>query len=264
MVQSENLKQMIHSTAVIHANARIGAGCVIGPYCLIGENVTLGDHCQLHSHVVIDGHTTLGAGNEIFPFASIGLKTQDLKWKGGLTRTQIGSHNTFREYVTIHSATGDGEATTVGSHNHILAYCHIAHNVTLGDYIIMSNVATLAGHIVVEDRAVIGGLAAVHQFCRIGTMSIIGGCSKVVQDVPPYMLADGNPARTRTINKVGLERNGVSEEAQIALKQSYKILFREGLTIPNALAKIESTLPPLPELRRLAEFVRASERGISK
>jgi UDP-N-acetylglucosamine acyltransferase len=128
----------------------------------------------------------------------------------------------------------------------------------------MSNVATLAGHIVVEDRAVIGGLAAVHQFCRIGTMSIIGGCSKVVQDVPPYMLADGNPARARTINKVGLERNGVSEEAQAALKHAYKILFREGLTIPNALAKIETSLPPLPELRRLAEFVRASERGISK
>jgi len=255
---------MIHSSAVIHAKARIGAGCVIGPYCVIGEHVTLGDDCQLHSHVVLDGHTTLGASNEIFPFASIGLKTQDLKWKGGLTRTQIGSHNTFREYVTIHSATGDGEVTTVGSHNHILAYCHIAHNVTLGDYVIMSNVATLAGHIVVEDRAVIGGLAAVHQFCRIGAMSIIGGCSKVVQDVPPYMLADGNPAEVRTINKVGLERNGVSEEAQAALKHAYKILFREGLTIPNALAKIESTLPPLPELRRLADFVRASERGISK
>jgi UDP-N-acetylglucosamine acyltransferase len=255
---------MIHSSAVIHKNAQIGAGCVIGPYCVIGENVTLGDNCNLHSHVVIDGHTTLGASNEIFPFASIGLKTQDLKWKGGVTRTQIGSHNTFREYVTIHSATGDGETTTVGSHNHILAYCHIAHNVTLGDHIIMSNVATLAGHIVVEDRAVIGGLAAVHQFCRIGTMSIIGGCSKVVQDVPPYMLADGNPARARTINKVGLERNGVSEESQSALKHAYKILFRDGLTIPNALAKIESDLPPLPELRHLTEFVRASERGISK
>ena len=256
--------EMIHPTAVIHAKAQIGAGCVIGPFCVIGENVALGDHCHLHSHVVLDGHTTLGEGNEIFPFASIGLKTQDLKWKGGVTRTIIGSHNTFREYVTIHSATGDGEATTVGSHNHILAYCHIAHNVTLGDYIIMSNVATLGGHIVVEDRAVIGGLAAVHQFCRIGTMAIIGGCSKVVQDVPPYMLADGNPARARTINKVGLERNGVSEEAQAALKHAYKILFREGLTIPNALAKIESDLPPLPELRRLADFVRASERGISK
>jgi UDP-N-acetylglucosamine acyltransferase len=255
---------MIHPTAVIHKKAQIGEDCLIGPYCVIGENVSLGDHCQLHSHVVIDGHTALGEGNEIFPFASIGLKTQDLKWKGGTTRTQIGSHNTFREYVTIHSATGDGEVTTVGSHNHILAYCHIAHNVALGDYVIMSNVATLAGHIVVEDRAVIGGLAAVHQFCRIGTMSIIGGCSKVVQDVPPYMMADGNPARTRTINKVGLERNGVSTEAQAALKHAYKILFREGLTIPNALLKIESDLPLQPELRHLANFVRASERGISK
>jgi UDP-N-acetylglucosamine acyltransferase len=255
---------MIAPTAVIHPKAQIGAGCVIGPYCVIGENVALGAGCRLHSHVVIDGYTTLGENNEIFPFASIGLKTQDLKWKGGITRTQIGSDNTFREYVTIHSATGDGEVTTVGSHNHILAYCHIAHNVTLGNHIIMSNVATLAGHIQVEDRAVIGGLAAVHQFCRVGTMAIIGGCSKVVQDVPPYMLADGNPAKTRTINKVGLDRNGVAEEAQTALKQAYKILFREGLTIPNALSRIETELPPLPEVRHLVAFARGSERGLSK
>jgi UDP-N-acetylglucosamine acyltransferase len=255
---------MIAPTAVIHPNAQIAAGCIVGPYCVIGENVVLGAGCRLHSHVVIDGHTTLGNDNEIFPFASIGLKTQDLKWKGGVTRTQIGSNNTFREYVTIHSATGDGEVTTVGSHNHILAYCHIAHNVTLGNRVIMSNVATLAGHITVEDGAVIGGLAAVHQFCRVGTMAIIGGCSKVVQDVPPYMLADGNPARTRTINKVGLERHGVSEEAQTALKQAYKILFREGLTIPNALSRIEQDLPQLPEVKHLVAFARASERGLSK
>jgi UDP-N-acetylglucosamine acyltransferase len=252
------------SDSVIHPMAQIGEGCVIGPFCVIGENVALGKNCRLHSHVVIDGHTVLGEGNEIFPFASIGLKTQDLKWKGGVTQTKIGDHNTFREYVTIHSATGDGEATTVGSHNHLLAYCHVAHNVTLGNHIIMSNVATLAGHIIVEDYAVIGGLAAVHQFCRIGAMSIIGGCSKVVQDVPPYMLADGNPAKTRTVNKVGLERNGVSEEAQSALKQCYRILFREGLTIPNALARIEAELPALTEVRHLVEFIRASERGISK
>src|ERR1039458_2975345 len=251
-------------TSVIHPKAQIGSGCVIGPYCVIGQHVVLGNHCRLHSHVVIDGHTVLGEGNEVFPFACIGLQTQDLKWKGGMTRTQIGDHNTFREYVTIHSATGDGEVTMVGSHNHILAYAHIAHNVTLGNPIIMSNVATLAGHIRVEDHAVIGGLAAVHQFCRIGTMSIIGGCSKVVQDVPPYMLADGNPAKTRTVNKVGLERNGVSEEEQAALKHCYKILFREGLTIPNALARIEAELPALPEVRHLVEFIRASERGISK
>lgn len=254
----------IAPTAVIHPDAKIGSGCTIGPYCVIGANVVLGKNCKLHSHIVIDGHTTLGDNNEIFPFACIGLKTQDLKWKGGVTRTVIGNNNTFREYVTINSATADGEVTTVGNDNHILAYCHIAHNVTVGDHIVMSNVATLAGHIVVEDHAVIGGLAAVHQFCRIGKMAIIGGCSKVVQDVPPYMLADGNPAETKTINKVGLERNGISEETQACLKQAYKILFRDKLTISNALAKIEGDLPPLPELKHLVEFVRKSERGISK
>jgi len=255
---------MIHATAVIHPRAEIGADCVIGPYCVIGGHVALGNGCRLHSHVVIDGHTRLGQANEIFPFASIGLKTQDLKWKGGTTRTLIGDHNTFREYVTIHSATGDGETTVIGSRNNLLAYSHVAHNVIMGDRVIMSNVATLAGHVIVEDCAIVGGLAAVHQFCRIGRMSIVGGCSKVVQDVPPYMLADGNPAETRTINKVGMERNGVCEEAQATLRQAYKILFREGLTIPNAIARIESELPPSPELAHLLKFVKTSERGISK
>lgn len=255
---------MIHPTAVIHSGAKFGANCQIGPYCVVGENVILGDNCKLHSHVVVDGHTSLGSGNEIFPFASIGLKTQDLKWKGGLTRTEIGDNNTFREYVTIHSATGDGEITRVGSNNHILAYCHIAHNVTLGNHIIMSNVATLAGHVTVEDHVVIGGLGGVHQFCRVGKMAIIGGCSKVVQDVPPFMMADGNPAETRTVNKVGMERNGISVEAQAAMKQAYKILFREGLTIPNALSRVEQELPTSPELLHLIQFVRRSERGISK
>jgi UDP-N-acetylglucosamine acyltransferase len=255
---------MIDATSVIHPKARMGVGCVVGPYCVIGEHVELGDGCHLHAHVVIDGHTTLGRENEVFPFACIGLKSQDLKWKGGLTRTQIGEQNTFREYVTIHSATGDGETTCVGSHNHILANCHLAHNVVLGSHIIMSNVATLAGHVIVEDHAVIGGLAAIHQFCRIGRMSIIGGCSKVVQDVPPFMMADGNPAKTRTFNKIGLERNGVPDETQAALKQAYKILFREGLALPNALGRIESELPPTPEVRHLIEFARSSERGLSK
>src|ERR1041384_5452002 len=255
---------MIHPTAIIHPKAQVPSTCHVGPYCVICEHVKQGDNCQVHSHLVIVGHTTLGRGNDISPFASIGRKTQDLKWKGGTTRTQIGDNNTFREYVTILSATSDGETTVVGSRNHILAYCHVAHNVVLGNNVIMSNVATLAGHVIVEDHAVIGGLAAIHQFCRIGAYSIIGGCSKVVQDVPPYMLADGNPAVTRTINKVGLDRGKISEEAQTALKQAYKILFREKLTIPNALAKIESDLPQLPEIKHLVEFIRKSERGISK
>jgi UDP-N-acetylglucosamine acyltransferase len=254
----------VHPTAVVHPGAQIGEGCIIGPYCIIGEHVSLGANCKLHSHIVIDGHTRLGQGNEIFPFDSIGLKTQDLKWKGGITRTEIGDFNTFREYVTIHSATSDGETTVVGNHNHILAYCHLAHNVVLGNRVIMSNVATLAGHVTVEDHAVVGGLAAVHQFCRIGKMAIVGGCSKVVQDVPPFMMADGNPAQTRTINKVGLERNGVSEEAQGALKSAYKIIFREGLTVSNALQKIESELPAVEEIQHLLKFARSSERGLSK
>jgi UDP-N-acetylglucosamine acyltransferase len=255
---------VIHPTAVVHPKAELGIGCQVGPYCVVGEHVAIGANCLLHSHIVIDGHTTLGKDNQIFPFASIGLQTQDLKWKGGLTRTEIGDNNTFREYVTIHSATGDGEVTKVGSNNHILAYSHIAHNVILGSGVIMSNVATLAGHVIVEDFAVVGGLAAIHQFCRIGKMSIVGGCSKVVQDVPPFMLADGNPAETRTVNKVGMERNGISEPAQSALRQAFKILFREGLTIPNALARIEQDLPSLPEMEHLIQFVRQSERGISK
>ncbi|HTD67084.1 MAG TPA: acyl-ACP--UDP-N-acetylglucosamine O-acyltransferase, partial [Candidatus Limnocylindria bacterium] len=226
------------------------------------EHVVLGPHCKLHSHVVLDGHTKLGARNEIFSFASIGLKTQDLKWKGGVNHLDIGDENTFREYVTINTSTSDGGVTRVGSKNHILAYSHIAHDCTLGNHIVMSNVATLAGHIVVEDYAVIGGLAAVHQFCRIGKMSIIGGCSKIVQDVPPFMMIDGNPADTRTINKVGLERNGVAEETQNALKHAYKVLFRDGLTTANALTRIEAELPQSPEIVHLVSFARSSERGL--
>jgi UDP-N-acetylglucosamine acyltransferase len=255
---------MIHPTAVIHPKAEIGQDCEIGPYCIIGGNVKLDRGCKLHSHVVIDGHTEIGEANEIYPFSSIGLQTQDLKWKGGVTRTIIGDRNTFREYVTIHSATGDGEVTRVGSNNNLLAYTHVAHNSTLGNHIIMSNLASMAGHVTIEDEVVLGGMAAIHQFCRIGRLSIVGGCSKVVQDVAPFMLVDGNPGETRTVNRVGMERKGIAEDVQSALKQAYKILFREGLTIPNALARIEDELPPSPELQHLVQFVRGSERGISK
>jgi UDP-N-acetylglucosamine acyltransferase len=254
----------VHSTAVVHPKAQIGDSCEIGAYCVIGEHVVLGPGCKLHSHVVVDGYTELGRENEIFPFASIGLKSQDLKWQGGVTRTQIGDRNTLREYVTIHSATAEGQTTVVGSDNHIMAYCHLAHNVHIGNHVIMSNVGTLAGHVTVDDYAVIGGVVAIHQFCRVGRISMIGGCSKIVQDVPPFMLADGNPAHIRTINKVGLERRGVSEEAQLALKQAYKIVFREGLTMTNALAEIEKKWPAVPEIQHLVQFSRTSERGLSK
>lgn len=253
---------MIHPTAIIHPNAKIGADCEIGPYCIIDQNVTLGDKCKLHSHVVLDGHTKIGKENEFYQFVVIGNKTQDLKWKGGTTWTEVGDKNVFREYTSVNSATGDGEATQIGSNNHLLTHCKIGHNCILGNYIIMAD-ATVAGHVIIEDYARIS-ICAIHQFCRIGKMSMIGGGSKVVQDVPPYMLADGNPAETRTINKFALDRNGVTEETQAALRSAFKILFREGLTVSNALAKIEKELPQAPEILHLIQFIRTSERGISK
>ncbi len=236
---------MIHPTAIIHPKAQIGADCDIGPYCIVGEHVQMGPGCRLHSHVVIGGHTRLGRENEVYPFTTIGLKTQDLKWKGGVTRTEMGDYNTIRECVTIHSATGDGEATVIGSYNNILASSHIGHNVVLGNRVIIS-MAGIGGHVVVEDYALIGGMTGIHQFCRIGKMSIVGGCSGIRQDVAPFMLVEGDPGKTRTINKVGMERNGISAEAQAALKQAHKILFREGLTTPNALARIEQEVPAPP------------------
>lgn len=255
---------MTHSTAIVHPGAVLGSGCEIGPYCVVGEHVVLGERCKLHSHVVLDGHLVTGSDNEFYPFACLGLKTQDLKWKGGLTRVEIGSHNTFREYVTVHSATLDGGVTRIGSHNNLLAYTHIAHDVDVGNHVIMSNLAQVAGHVIIEDYVILGGMAAVHQFVRLGRYSMLGGCSKVVQDAPPYMMIDGNPATTRFINKVGLERHGFSTDTIKALTSAYKILFREGLTIPNALARIEAELPLLPEVDYLLRFVRTSQRGISK
>ena len=255
---------MIHPTAIIHPEAQIGSGCEIGAYCLIGEHVTLGEDCKLHSHVVVDGHTILGARNEIFPFAVIGKKTQDLKYKGGVTHLRIGDDNVFREGVTIHSATADGQTTVVGSHNLLLTYVHIAHDCQLGNHIIMSGFVGLAGHVVVEDHATLGGYTAVHQFCRIGTRCMTGGCSRIPQDIAPYTIVEGNPAVARAINKINLQRAGFSDEAQAALRNAYKIIFREDLSTANALAKVEAELPSLPEVKHLVQFIRASERGICK
>jgi UDP-N-acetylglucosamine acyltransferase len=255
---------MIHPTAIIHPKAQIGSGCEIGPYCVIGEFVTLGDNCKLYAHVVVDGHTVLGQRNEIFPFAAIGLKTQDLKWKGGVTHLKIGDDNVFREGVTIHSATKDGAATVVGSNNLLLTHVHIAHDCQLGNHIIMSGFAGLAGHVVVEDYATLGGYTAVHQFCRIGTLSMTGGCSRIPQDVAPFIIVEGNPAAARAINKIGLERAGLSEAAQTALRTAYKIIFREELIATQALARVEAELSAFPEVKHLIEFIRSSERGICK
>ena len=255
---------MIHPTAIVDPGARIGADCRIGPYCIVGGQVVLGDRCRLHGHVVIEGRTTLGADNEVYPFVSLGLKTQDLKWKGGVTRVEIGDRNVFREYVSVHSATSDGGVTRVGSDNHFLANTHLAHDVQVGNRVIMSNLATLAGHVVVGDHAIIAGLAAVHQFCRIGRYAMVGGCSKLVQDVAPFMMADGNPAETRFVNKVGLERAGFSPETIATLVKAYKTVFRSGLTLEKAVAQLEAESPSVPELREVVEFIRASQRGLAR
>jgi len=254
----------IHSTAIVDSRAQVGSGSEVGPYCVVGPDVKLGEGCRLHSHVVLDGLTMIGPQCEFFPFACIGLKTQDLKFAGGKCYLEIGSNNVFREHVTVHTATGDGLDTRIGSHNNFLAYSHIAHDCVVGNHVVFSNNGTLAGHVVVEDFAIVGGLAAIHQFCRIGTMAIVGGCAKVVQDIPPYMIGDGNPAETRGVNKVGLERNGVSEEAHRALREAFRIMFRSGLTVSNALDKIQSELPPSKELEHFIDFCRKSERGIAR
>lgn len=256
---------MIHKTAIVHRDAEVAEDCEIGPYCVIGEKVVLGSGCRLHSHVVMAGPTRIGRNNEFFPFGSIGQKTQDLKYQDEPTYLVIGDDNVFREYVTVHRATGQGLQTTIGNHNTLLAYAHVAHDCVLGSHVVMSNCGTLAGHVLVEDSAVIGGFTAIHQFCRIGRMAITGGCSKVVQDIPPFMMADGNPAEVRTVNKVGLERNHVPDPVQKDLRAAYKLLYREsGLNIGDAVARIRQELPPSAELTHLCEFIEKSERGISR
>lgn len=252
----------IHPTAIVDPGAELGETAQIGPYCVIGPHVKIGDGARLMAHVFMDGWTTLGAGCTVFPFASLGTQTQDLKFKGGAPRVEIGDHTTLREYVTVNAATADGDVTRIGARCHIMAYAHIAHDCRVGDEVIMANCATLAGHITVEDQAIIGGLCGVHQFVRIGRMSIIGGCSKVTQDVPPFMMADGHPLAVHGINSVGLKRRGVGEEAARQLKNAYRILYREGLSTTQALQRLEAEPARGPEIEELMEFIRHSNRGI--
>jgi UDP-N-acetylglucosamine acyltransferase len=254
----------IHPSAVVASTAVVAPDAVIGPFCVVGPEVTIGAGTRLMSHVVVDGFTRIGAGCTVFPFASLGLQTQDLKFKGGRPGVRIGDHVTIRESVTIHAATFDGDLTTVGDHCHIMAYVHIAHDCHVGNRVIMANAATLAGHVIVEDQCIIGGLSGVHQFVRLGRLSIIGGCSKAVKDVPPFMMADGNPLSVHTINKLGIERAGINEETQQALRRAYKIIYRQNLTMERAIQTLRDTLPESSELSHLIAFLEASDRGITR
>lgn len=260
---SSHMSSRLHPTAVVDPRAELGADVEIGPYCVVGAGVTLGDRCHLHAQVNLQGPTTIGADNEFFPFACVGGRSQDLKYTGEPTGLVIGDGNRFREFTTVHRATSPGGTTRVGHRGNFLAYCHIAHDCTVGDDVIFSNNGTLAGHVEVGDRAIIGGLTAVHQFCRIGRLAITGGCSKIVQDVPPFMMADGNPAKIRHINQIGLERAGVPAETVRAVKDAFRALYRAGLNTAQALERIEAGAPAdCAEIGQLVEFVRSSQRGI--
>ncbi|MBU4198776.1 MAG: acyl-ACP--UDP-N-acetylglucosamine O-acyltransferase [Verrucomicrobia bacterium] len=254
----------IHATAIVASGAELGVDVEIGAYSIVGPQVKIGDRTRIMPQVFLDGRTTIGAECAIFPFASIGSQTQDLKFKGGTTYVEIGDQTTLREYVTVNSGTNEGDVTRVGSRCHILAYSHVAHQCIIGNEVIMSNATNLGGHVIVEDGVGIGGMCGVHQFVRIGTMSFIGACSKVTQDIPPYMLADGNPAMPHGINIVGLQRRNVSEEVRKMLKDAYKILYRQNLTTRQAFELIKTDIPVCAERDRLVAFVEASERGIAR
>ncbi|NJM39109.1 MAG: acyl-ACP--UDP-N-acetylglucosamine O-acyltransferase [Akkermansiaceae bacterium] len=257
---------MIHPTAIVSPLATLGQNVRIGPYCVIGDNVQIDDDCVLHSHVIIEGHSKIGKSNEFFPFAAIGGKTQDLKYVGEPTYLEVGDHNVFRENTTVHRGTHANLPTRIGSHNLLLCYSHVAHDCQLGDHIILSNSVGLAGHIIVEDYAIISGMAAVHQFCRIGRHSIIGGCSKVVQDVPPFMIVDGNPAGTRGINLIGLQRRGFSEDDIKSIKVAYKKLFlKKDGNLATAISSLKAThTGDTSQVAHLIKFIEESERGVTR
>jgi UDP-N-acetylglucosamine acyltransferase len=252
----------IHPTAIIEPAAELGRDVEIGPYAYVGGRTVIGDGTRLHHHASVEGRTTLGKNCEVFPYACIGGKSQDLKFKGGNPGVRIGDRNVFREYVTVHAATADGEMTTVGSDNMILAYCHIAHDCVFGSHIIMSNYAGLAGHVTVEDHATVGGLSGVHPFTRVGAFAYIGGCTKVTQDVPPYVIVDGVPAVARAANVIGMRRAGIDAEGRRQAQEAFRILFRSGLATAAGVARLREELGDGAVGRRMVTFIEGSKRGI--
>lgn len=253
----------IHPTAIIETGAQLDSSVVVGAYAYIGPNVSIGQHTVVHHHGTVEGNTEMGSGNEVFPYAVIGGKTHDLKHQGGRPGLKVGDNNVFREYTTVHMATNDGDYTILGNDNVLLAYSHIAHDCRVGDHLIMSSHSALAGHAVVHDHVNIGWNVGVHQFCHLGRYCMIGACSKIVQSVLPYMLADGNPATVRTFNKVGLERAGFSPEQVELVRLIYQMLYRKGLNRSQALEALKEYDAPDPAIvKEVLDFVESSGRGL--
>jgi UDP-N-acetylglucosamine acyltransferase len=253
----------IHPTAIIEKGAQIASDVQIGAYAYIGPMATIGAGTIIQHHATIDGNTQMGCGNNVFPYSFIGARTQDLKYKGGEPGLKIGNNNCFREYCSVHTATDEGNFTTIGSNNNFLAYTHIAHDCVLGDNIVISNYSGLAGHVQIGNHVVMGGYAGVHQFCRVGDYVMIAGMAKVVQDVIPFVIVEGNPAVTRTINKIGLERNGFDAARMAQIKTAYRILFKCGLMRDDAIAKLrEENASDKSIITEVLAFVEASQRGV--
>ena len=255
----------IHSTAIVEDGAKLGADVEVGPFAHIGPNVVIGDCTVVKQGAIIDGRTTIGSKCQIFPYACIGMKTQDLKYQdGSVSYVEIGDRTVIREFATVHLGTADGEKTVLGSDCLFMCYCHAAHGVILGDHVICSNGVQLAGDVHVEDYAIVGGVTAVHQFCTIGKHAMVGDCSRVTKDVPPYMLCGSSDGEVRVVgpNAVGLTRRGFPKEAIAALRDVAKILYHEGLNRTQALEKIEKTVERTEEVKYLLDFYRNSERGV--
>ena len=254
----------IHSTAIIEEGAIIEDGVKRGPYCVIGKDVKIGKNTVIQSHVVVEGITEIGEENTIYSFVSIGKASQDLKYKNEPTKTIIGNKNSIREFVTIHRGTDDRWETRIGNGNLLMAYVHVAHDVIIGDGCILANNVTLAGHVVVDSFAIIGGLTPIHQFCRIGSYSMIGGASAVNQDICPFVLAEGNKAEVRGLNSIGLRRRGFSDETLSNLKKAYRIIFRNGLPLKEAVKQVEEEYGEDDNIKYLLEFINSSNRGITR
>ncbi|MGH7871936.1 MAG: acyl-ACP--UDP-N-acetylglucosamine O-acyltransferase [Candidatus Binatia bacterium] len=255
----------VHLTAIVDPRAELGAEVEVGPYCVIGAFVKLGSKNKLHSHVVIQGRTTLGEGNVIYPFASVGTTPQDLKYKGEPSELLIGSGNTIREYVSLNPGTaGGGMVTQVGDQNLLMMYCHIAHDCIVGNRNVIANGATLGGHVTVEDHVIVGGLVGIHQFVRIGTGAILGAGSMVSKDVPPYCNATGDRATLHGLNLEGLRRRRFDHATIAAIRKAYRIIFQSKLRTEEALKRIRQELPAVPEVEKFVAFIAQSQRGVCR
>ena len=256
---------MIHATAIVDSKAEIDINVEVGPYSIIGKNVSIESGTVIGPHVIIEPYVTIGQDCNIFQYASIGAIPQALKYKGEKTYVKIGRGTIVREFVTINRGTGfGGGITEVGEENFLMAYAHIAHDCKTGREVILANNATLAGHIIIGDYVTVGGLVAIHQFVRIGNHAYVGGKSAVVKDIPPYVMAAGDRAKLHGLNSVGLKRHGVSQEALSLLKRAYRIIFRIGLTLNEAIERVKAEVEQTPEVINLIDFIKSSQRGITR